>query len=432
MKLINIIKKLYPFDYSIAGQGNDIAIKEFMKLLQFKIHSFKSGLKHNGWKIPHSWQLKKGLIKDGKNIIFDAKKKKFAVPIQSSSFSGKINYEKLIDHIFISKKNKNATPYNWTGLYRAQKPSWGFCMSENELKKIKKKRYKIEISSSIKKSKMKVLEYTLKGKSDETIIINAHNCHPYQANDDISGCAVGIKLFQELKKIKNRKFTYTLLIAPELYGPIFWLNKINKKKLKNLKYCILLKSVGNNNKIKLQHSVQKNTEIDNLALKALKYSKEKFSTGNFRTVYGNDEIVFDSPGYNIHTISLTRSPFSEYHTDLDTPKIISQKKILQTFLILKNIILNLENKIRFKNNYKGVIALSNPKFKLYLNAESPGIDKKKYTKKQKNWNLLMNNLPSFLDKKMTVEDIADYHKLPYQEVLTYCLKWESKNLIVRY
>jgi aminopeptidase-like protein len=64
MKLINIIKKLYPFDYSIAGQGNDIAIKEFMKLLQFKIHSFKSGLKHNGWKIPHSWQLKKGLIKD--------------------------------------------------------------------------------------------------------------------------------------------------------------------------------------------------------------------------------------------------------------------------------------------------------------------------------------------------------------------------------
>jgi len=44
----------------------------------------------------------------------------------------------------------------------------------------------------------------------------------------------------------------------------------------------------------------------------------------------------------------------------------------------------------------------------------------------------MNNLPSFLDKKMTVEDIADYHKLPYQEVLTYCLKWESKNLIVRY
>ena len=34
---------------------------------------------------------------------------------------------------------------------------------------------------------MKVLEYTLPGSSSETIIINAHNCHPFQANDDISG-----------------------------------------------------------------------------------------------------------------------------------------------------------------------------------------------------------------------------------------------------
>ena len=66
-------------------------------------------------------------------------------------------------------------------------------------------------------------------------------------------------------------------------------------------------------------------------------------------------------------------------TDLDTPKIISQKKLSKTFSILKFIINDFEKKIRFKNNFKGVIALSNKKFKLYLNAESPGIDKKKYT-----------------------------------------------------
>ena len=67
-------------------------------------------------------------------------------------------------------------------------------------KKFKNKDYKVDIKTEIKKSKMKVLEYTLKGKNKETIIINAHNCHPFQANDDISGCAVAIKLFQELKK----------------------------------------------------------------------------------------------------------------------------------------------------------------------------------------------------------------------------------------
>lgn len=432
MNIKKIVEKLYPFDYSIAGKGNDLAIREFKKFLPFKVHSFGTGKSINGWKIPHSWILKKGLIKDGSKVVFDAKKSLFGVPVQSSSFSGKVSYKTLVQHIYTSKKNNNATPYNWSGLYRNQKQSWGFCMSSSQLKKLKKKNYDVEIKTEIKKSRMKVLEYTLKGRNNNTILINAHNCHPFQANDDISGCALGIKLFQELKKIKNRKFTYTLLIAPELYGPIFWLNKINKSRIKNLNYSILLKSLGNKNKIKLQHSVAKNTEIDNLALRALKNSNEKYLTGNFRTVYGNDEIVFDSPGYNIHTISFTRFPFTEYHTDLDTPKIISQEKLSKTFSILKFMINDFEKKIRFHNKFKGVIALSNKKFKLYLNAESPGIDKKKYTKTKKNWNLLMNNLSSFIEQKKSIEEIARYHNLPYKQVLSYCLKWENKNLIKKF
>ena len=71
------------------------------------------------------------------------------------------------------------------------------------------------------------------------------------------------------------------------------------------------------------------------------------------------------------TITLTRSTFPEYHTDLDTPKITSEYKLSKTLSILKSIINNLEKKVRFKNNYKGVIALSNSKYNLYLNAESP-------------------------------------------------------------
>ena len=63
---------------------------------------------------------------------------------------------------------------------------------------------------------MKILDFVLKGKSDETIIINAHNCHPYQANDDMSGCAVGISLLMKLSRTKDRFFTYRLLISPEI------------------------------------------------------------------------------------------------------------------------------------------------------------------------------------------------------------------------
>tara|TARA_B100001964_G_C13960601_1_gene477497 strand:- start:291 stop:404 length:114 start_codon:yes stop_codon:yes gene_type:complete len=37
VQILEIIKKLYPFDYSIVGKGNDKAIKEFKKLLSNQI-----------------------------------------------------------------------------------------------------------------------------------------------------------------------------------------------------------------------------------------------------------------------------------------------------------------------------------------------------------------------------------------------------------
>ena len=65
-------------------------------------------------------------------------------------------------------------------------------MSKKKFLKLKKGTYQVNLKTESKKSFMRVMDYTLKGKSKETIIINAHNCHPFQANDDISGCAVGI------------------------------------------------------------------------------------------------------------------------------------------------------------------------------------------------------------------------------------------------
>ena len=429
--ILNIIKKLYPFEYSICGKGNDEAIKVFKKYLNFKIHNFESGKSLNGWTIPHSWSLKKGIIlNQNKEIIFDAKKKNFGVPVLSKTFKGKILLKNLKKKIFYSKY-KNFAPYNWTNLYRKNFIDWGFCMNKKELNRIKENFYFIDIETKTKKSKMKVLEYTLKGKNKETIIINAHNCHPYQANDDISGCAVGIQLFKNLRKIKNRKFTYKLIIAPEILGPLFWLKKIGNIK-KHLKYCILLKSIGNNSNLKLQHSSNPNSQIDIVGLEELKKLNFSFKKGNFREIYGNDEIVFDAPGFDIKTISLTRFPFKEYHTDGDIPERISEKKLQEVLSILQNIVNNFEKQTRYKCNFDGVISLSNKKFNLYKKAVAPGIDKERYSLILKKWNILMNNLPNLLNNFFSVEQIAKIYGLPKNEVLRYCLKWENKKLIKKF
>ena len=215
-----------------------------------------------------------------------------------------------------------------------------------------------------------------------------------------------------------------------IFGPLFWLKKIGKEK-KYLKYCILLKSVGNSNNLKLQHSSDKNSQIDIVGLEELKNLKFNYKKGGFREIYGNDEIVFDSPGYGIKTISLTRFPFKEYHTDGDTPDTISEKRLQDVLKLLENIVNNFEKQARFKCNFDGVISLSNKKFNLYKRAEAPGLDKDKYSSNLKKWNVLMNNMPNLLNDYFSVKQISKIYKLPEKEVLEYCLRWKNKKLLKR-
>ena len=75
--------------------------------------------------------------------------------------------------------------------------------TEKEFDKLNDKEYFIDIITKTRKSKMKVLEYTLKGKNKETIIFNAHNCHPFQANDIL--VVLSVLTFRNLQKLKIEK-----------------------------------------------------------------------------------------------------------------------------------------------------------------------------------------------------------------------------------
>ena len=267
-------------------------------------------------------------------------------------------------------------------------------------------------------------------KIKKTILFNAHNCHPFQANDDISGCAVGIALFKYLKDKKNLRYSYRLLICPELIGTMFWINKIFKKD-KNISAAILLKSVGNNRKLKFQKSFDGNTKLDMIAKNVFDSKYKEYESGPFRTIYGNDETVFESPGYKIPTISLTRFPFKEYHTDLDKPNKLSEKQLVDTLDTCKKIIWYFEKNYSYKVNFKGLISLSNPKYDLYKKTFSVGIhnSKVKINSSDIKWNLLMNNLPMELENGRDVLYLSNKYNLPFNDILYYLNKWEEKKLI---
>ena len=45
------------------------------------------------------------------------------------------------------------------------------------------------------------------------------------------------------------------------------------------------------------------------------------------------------------------------------------------------------------------------------------------------WNLLMNNLTNYIERDMSLEEIAKIHKLDIKNLYKYVQKWEEKKLI---
>ena len=267
--LDKICRDLYPYSYSITGKDSERASEVYLKHLPFKIHTFKSGETIRGWTIPEEWKAKSAKVKREGKIIYDClHESKLGCPVLCPPFKGKVTKQELIEHCCWREDLENATVYDWTRLYRPAKKEWGLSIPWEVLKRLKEEDYDIEIETETSLGKMLVYDFYLKGSSQKEIIFNAHNCHPYQANDDISGCAVGIEIFKLLAKMKNRKYSYRLLIAPELFGPIFWAEKMLSKE-HTVSGCILLKSVGNNERIKIQKSYSGETLIDKALEKAV-------------------------------------------------------------------------------------------------------------------------------------------------------------------
>lgn len=425
--ILNIVRKLYPQAYSVVSSENDRAISIFLEELDFDIVKIPSGYEHNGWIVPPDWRtIRANLFKDEK-LIFDAMSTPLGVGVLSPSYKGKIPLAELKKHLYYSDDCPDAIPYHWTNLYRPAERDWAFCVKKAFFDSLAEGEYRVELETLEQPGTMKVLDFTLPGRSSDTILLNGHNCHPWQANDDLSGCAVGIAVMQALQAREYRKYTYRLVIAPELIGTVHWLAGLGQTN-RRFTGAIMLKSVGNSRPLKLQHSFEGVSQLDKAASSVLRQRDPNYISGAFRTIYGNDETVFDSPGYKIPTISLTRFPFVEYHTDADTPERLSSASLGETYDVVLEIIDALEDNETLRFSERGLVALSHPRYRLYRAAPAPGLDKGEYLEVSRRWNLLMNCLPRELNGSNSAIDLAYKYELPVNEVCAYLNEWMEKRL----
>ena len=138
---------------------------------------------------------------------------------------------------------------------------------------------------------------------------------------------------------------------PETIGSIAYLSKYHNILKKNVIAAFNLTCVGDNKNYSMIESRIGNTLSDK-ALKCQIIKKKKYKIYSF-IHRGSDERQYCSPNINLPMATFCRSKFGEYkeyHTSLDNLKLVKEKNLKDSFLIIKNIIKAFEIGIYPKSN----------------------------------------------------------------------------------
>ena len=423
IKIEEIFDKLFPISRSITGPGFRKSINIIKKYMDLKVIKVPSGKKVFDWVVPYEWELHDGYIKFNNKKILDAKLNNLSVVNFSESISQNIDLESLKKKIHTHSKLKNAVPYV-TSYYSRD---WGFCMKKKDKEKLKKGKYEILIKTSKKKGNLEYSETNLKGKSKKIFLLSTFLCHPSMANNELSGPLTMLGLYENIKSWKNKNLSYKFLINPETIGSICFLHK-NKNRIKRIIHSgTVLTCLGG----KYKHLTYYKSRFSLSPLDRLMMHFEKskeYKTYNFDPSQGGDERQFCSSDFNLPIGRFERNGkghFKEYHTHLDTKKVMGIKKIEQSIDKLSNL-------LRF-NDYMFPIKRYEKYCELFLSKrhlypKSNNFVSTSTKDKDQNHKIIMSIL-SYADGNHDFLHIAELFKFPIENVLE-CLQLLIKKKLV--
>lgn len=335
-----LAKTLYPICRSITGDG----VRETFKILQqhipLSIFEVPSGTPVFDWTVPKEWNIRAAWIKNPKGErIIDFKNHNLHVLNYSTPIHKKISLEELKKHLFTLPDQSDLIPYR-TSYYQE---NWGFCMAHSQYEQLEEGTYEVCIDSTLEAGHLTYGELFIPGESEQEILFSTHICHPSLANDNLSGISLMTHLAKTLLEQKNR-YSYRFIFIPGTIGAITWLAQ-NQEKTKAIKYGLVTSLVGDDGDFTYKKSRLCTTEIDHIVPYVLKQLNYPHKVVEF-IPYGYDERQFCSPAFNLMVGNLGRTPygqFPEYHTSADNLDFINPKNLMESFIVFKTVVEQLEH-----------------------------------------------------------------------------------------
>ena len=417
-KMYELIKELFPINRSLSGEG----VRETLRILkrenpELNIHEIKSGTQVFDWTVPKEWNCKEAYIitPDGRKIC-DYNENNLHLIQYSVPFEGEVDLDELQKHLYSLPKLPDAIPYV-TSYYKER---WGFCISENERKKLKPGKYKVVIKSELKDGVLNYADIVIPGKSDKEIMFSTYICHPSMANNELSGPALATFLAKYVKNLDNH-YTYRFIFAPETIGSLIYLSKhLNHLKEKVIAGFILT-CVGDERAYSYMPSRYGNTLADKAALNILEYDIKDYEKYSFLQ-RGSDERQYCAPGVDLPVCSVMRSKYAEYpeyHTSLDNLELVTPKGLEESFNIYKKIIDVLENNFYYKVKVLGEPQLG--KRDLYPDTCTPDTDY--------DLAFLYRNFLTYADGKNDLIDIANIIGISADRLIDITKLFEKHKLV---
>lgn len=421
--MIELAKEIFPINRSLTGRGNIKTLKILKREIKdLNIKFFRSGEKVFDWKIPDEWNVKEAWLKDYKgNKILDYHKNNLSILQYSSSIKKNIKFKDLKKNLYTLKNQPDAIPY----LVSYYKRRWGFCMRYKDFKKYSDKdKFQVFINSNFKKGKMPYGELLIKGKSKKEIFFSTYICHPSMANNEVSGIVLSSFIAKFIKSLKKNYYSYRIVFVPETIGSIAYLHKNYFHLKKNIIAGFNITCVGDEGRFSYLESRNGNTFSDKILKKLFKIKKINVKKYTWLD-RGSDERQYCSPHINLPLASLMKTKYGsypEYHTSLDQiGRVVTEKGLLQSFRIYKNLIKIIEQTILPVSSFP-----CEPFLTKYSLINTIGA--------QKNLNLNVRKLldfHSYCDGTNSIEDIGYKIKVSKNESNKIYKLLSSKKIIYR-
>ncbi|MCK4911651.1 MAG: DUF4910 domain-containing protein [Thermodesulfovibrionales bacterium] len=363
-----IINDSWRLNRVTVGKDTTATSRLVQQLAGGDVLDFPSGTECLTWVIPKDWEVLRGVIlaPDGSRVA-DFVDNPLHVNAYSISFEGELELEELKEHLFTDPEHPDHIRYHFRWQYEfGEKTKWGFSIPHNRMLALEPGKYRVELVTRFSDGAMAVNDIIVPGALKDTVFISAHTCHPAMVNDGIACVAVAAELAMRLRERDGLRYTYRFIFGPEYFAGAAFLSRFGRG---DLKYGIYLDMLGNSEPLCYAASFDSETRIDMAFRNVFRADHPDCREYPYREPWGNDEMFYDGPGFEIPTVNLNREPYEQYHLESDDPDHFNPARLDESLVVLERVIDIMETDITLSLKYSGPLYLNRFADRLYFDPD---------------------------------------------------------------